>query len=77
VHELIPWRTLTGRQQFYLDHPWMIAFGEGFSQLPPAGGPEDHRRHSWHQANGNPEILLNFITPHQKWGIHSPTPTTC
>jgi Fe-S-cluster-containing dehydrogenase component len=21
--------------------------------------------------NGNPEILLNFITPHQKWGIHS------
>jgi nitrate reductase alpha subunit len=28
VHEYIPWRTLTGRQQFYLDHPWMIAFGE-------------------------------------------------
>src|ERR1019366_23589 len=24
VHELIPWRTLTGRQQFYQDHPWMI-----------------------------------------------------
>ena len=22
-------------------------------------------------ANGNPEIVLNFITPHQKWGIHS------
>ena len=43
VHELIPWRTLTGRQQFYQDHPWMIAFGEGFQQLPPAGGPEDHR----------------------------------
>ena len=21
--------------------------------------------------NGNSEILLNFITPHQKWGIHS------
>jgi nitrate reductase alpha subunit len=32
VHELIPWRTLTGRQQFYMDHPWMTAFGEGFSQ---------------------------------------------
>mgnify|MGYP000249288069 CR=1 FL=1 len=28
VHELIPWRTLTGRQQFYMDHPWMRAFGE-------------------------------------------------
>src|SRR3546814_9667358 len=23
VHELIPWRTLTGRQHFYQDHPWM------------------------------------------------------
>jgi len=23
------------------------------------------------RSNGNPEILLNFITPHQKWGIHS------
>jgi nitrate reductase alpha subunit len=30
VHELIPWRTLTGRQQFYQDHPWMRDFGEGF-----------------------------------------------
>jgi nitrate reductase alpha subunit len=23
------------------------------------------------KPNGNKEILLNFITPHQKWGIHS------
>jgi len=23
------------------------------------------------KPNGNAEILLNFITPHQKWGIHS------
>jgi nitrate reductase alpha subunit len=29
VHELIPWRTLTGRQQFYQDHRWMRDFGEG------------------------------------------------
>jgi nitrate reductase alpha subunit len=29
VHELIPWRTLTGRQQFYQDHRWMLDFGEG------------------------------------------------
>ena len=35
VHELIPWRTLTGRQQFYMDHPWMRAFGEGFSSYRP------------------------------------------
>ena len=35
VHELIPWRTLTGRQQFYQDHPWMLAFGEGFTSYRP------------------------------------------
>jgi nitrate reductase alpha subunit len=35
VHEMIPWRTLTGRQQFYMDHPWMSAFGENFSSYRP------------------------------------------
>src|SRR3546814_310234 len=36
VHEMIPWRTLTGRQQFYQDHEWMVAFGEGLIlYLPP------------------------------------------
>jgi len=71
VHELIPWRTLTGRQHFYLDHPWMIAFGEGLTSYRPpvdlkaVAGIKDRR------PNGNKEISLNFITPHQKWGIHS------
>ena len=23
------------------------------------------------KSNGNPELALNWITPHQKWGIHS------
>ncbi|HIP23686.1 MAG TPA: nitrate reductase subunit alpha, partial [Rhodobacteraceae bacterium] len=35
VHELIPWRTLTGRQQLYQDHLWMLAFGEGFCSYRP------------------------------------------
>ena len=36
VHELIPWRTLTGRQQLYQDHPWMLAFGEAMcTHRPP------------------------------------------
>jgi len=71
VHELIPWRTLTGRQQFYLDHPWMIAFGESLtSYRPPVDLKTTGAIHN-KRSNGNPEILLNFITPHQKWGIHS------
>ncbi|MDE2077910.1 MAG: nitrate reductase subunit alpha, partial [Burkholderiales bacterium] len=70
VHELIPWRTLTGRQQFYMDHPWMIAFGEGFVSYRP---PVDLKTLDIKgvKPNGNKEIALNFITPHQKWGIHS------
>ena len=71
VHELIPWRTLTGRQQYYQDHPWMLAFGEGFcSYRPPVNLKTTAEIHG-KRSNGNPEILLNFITPHQKWGIHS------
>ena len=71
MHELIPWRTLTGRQQFYQDHPWMLAFGEGLaSYRPPVDLKTTAGMHGI-SSNGNPEILLNFITPHQKWGIHS------
>jgi nitrate reductase alpha subunit len=71
VHEMIPWRTLTGRQQLYQDHLWMRAFGEGFCHYRP---PVDLRAVKTVQGikpNGNKEIVLNFITPHQKWGIHS------
>jgi nitrate reductase alpha subunit len=71
VHELIPWRTLTGRQQFYQDHPWMIAFGEGFSSYRPPVNMKATSGMLGIKPNGNPEIQLNFITPHQKWGIHS------
>jgi nitrate reductase alpha subunit len=71
VHELIPWRTLTGRQQFYVDHPWMRAFGEGFSSYRPPIDLKTTAAMRGVKPNGNPEIALNFITPHQKWGIHS------
>ena len=28
VNDKKPWRTLVGRQQFYIDHPWYIDLGE-------------------------------------------------
>ncbi|RRD90185.1 nitrate reductase subunit alpha [Conchiformibius steedae] len=71
VHELIPWRTLTGRQQFYQDHQWMRAFGEGFCVYKPAVDLKTTAKLLGKQPNGNKEITLNFLTPHQKWGIHS------
>ncbi|HYF56824.1 MAG TPA: nitrate reductase subunit alpha [Salinarimonas sp.] len=72
VHELIPWRTLTGRQQLYQDHLWMRAFGEGFCVYrPPVDLKTIEPVKGKVAGNGNREIVLNFITPHQKWGIHS------
>jgi nitrate reductase alpha subunit len=71
VHELIPWRTLSGRQQFYQDHPWMRAFGEGFSSYRPPVDLKTTAGIHGVKPNGHKEVLLNFITPHQKWGIHS------
>lgn len=71
VHELIPWRTLSGRQQLYQDHPWMLAFGEGLCVYKPPVDMRAHLAMLGAKPNGNPELSLNFITPHQKWGIHS------
>ncbi len=71
VHELIPWRTLTGRQQLYQDHPWMVAFGEALCVYKPPIDTKTVRPLLGKRGNGHPEVVLNFITPHQKWGIHS------
>ncbi|WP_136417228.1 nitrate reductase subunit alpha [Herbaspirillum sp. ST 5-3] len=71
VHELIPWRTLTGRQQFYQDHLWMREFGEGLCVYKPAINTKTTSSMLGKRPNGNKEIALNWITPHQKWGIHS------
>jgi nitrate reductase alpha subunit len=75
VHELIPWRTLTGRQSLYQDHPWMIAFGEAHCVYKP---PIDTKtiapmlkKNLKKGGDREKHVVLNFITPHQKWGIHS------
>lgn len=71
VHELIPWRTVTGRQQFYQDHPWMRDFGEALTTYKPPINLKTVAPVLNKKPNGNKEIVLNWITPHQKWGIHS------
>lgn len=71
VHELIPWRTLSGRQQLYQDHPWMRDFGESLLVYRPPVDTHSVQPMLNKKPNGHPELALNFITPHQKWGIHS------
>jgi nitrate reductase alpha subunit len=71
VHELIPWRTLTGRQQFYQDHKWMLGFGEGLCVYRPPIDTKTVKPVIDTKSNGAKQVVLNWITPHQKWGIHS------
>ena len=71
VHELIPWRTLSGRQQLYQDHQWMRDFGESLLVYRPPIDTRSVKEVMGQKSNGNPEKALNFLTPHQKWGIHS------
>ncbi|AFJ47084.1 nitrate reductase subunit alpha [Shimwellia blattae] len=71
VHELIPWRTLSGRQQLYQDHPWMRDFGESLASYRPPVDTGSLQHMKQVAPNGFPEKALNFLTPHQKWGIHS------
>ncbi|MGD8161929.1 nitrate reductase subunit alpha [Pantoea alhagi] len=71
IHELIPFRTLSGRQQLYQDHEWMRAFGESLLVYRPPVDTRAVQPLLNKKPNGNPEKALNFLTPHQKWGIHS------
>jgi nitrate reductase alpha subunit len=53
-----PWPTLTGRQQFYIDHPWFVDAGESLPrhiESPKAGG--DHP--------------FQLVSCHARWSIHS------
>jgi len=74
VEKLIPWRTLTGRQHFYLDHQGYIAFGEHLPTYKPKPDPRVFGDLVKSQSNGDGKtksIMLNYITPHGKWHIHS------
>ncbi len=52
------WPTLTGRQQFYIDHPWFLEAGEELpvhKEAPKAGG----------------EYPLRLTGGHTRWSIHA------
>jgi len=70
VECLVPWRTLTGRQHFYLDHPGYIAFGEHLPTYKPKPLPVQYADIRVSREVG-PTKTLNYLTPHGKWHIHS------
>jgi nitrate reductase alpha subunit len=70
VERLVPWRTLTGRQHFYLDHEMYIAFGEHLPTYKPSPRPEVYGDLRETLKEGKAKVL-NVLTPHGKWHIHS------
>lgn len=71
VHELIPWRTLTGRQTLYQDHAWMIAFGENLVTYKPPINTKSIKEVLDKIGKDEKHIIINMMTPHNKWTIHS------
>ncbi len=67
---LVPWRTLTGRQHFYLDHPGYLQFGEHLPTYKPKPTPHQYSDLRVSDAVGK-TMMLNYLTPHGKWHIHS------
>ncbi|MBW7888275.1 MAG: nitrate reductase subunit alpha [Bacteroidetes bacterium] len=70
VERLVPWRTLTGRQHTYLDHEMYLAFGENFPTYKPSPKHEAYGDLKETLKSGNAKVL-NCLTPHGKWHIHS------
>lgn len=68
IEHLVPWRTLTGRQHLYLDHPGYLDFGEHLPTYKPVPLPADYGDLRRSPDDG---IALNYLTPHGKWHIHS------
>jgi nitrate reductase alpha subunit len=68
--QLVPWRTLTGRQHFYLDHPGYLQYGEHLPTYKPKPSPVQYGELRLSKAEG-PTLMLNYLTPHGKWHIHS------
>ncbi|ACX64262.1 nitrate reductase subunit alpha [Paenibacillus sp. Y412MC10] len=71
IERLVPFRTLTGRQHFYIDHEIFLQFGEALPvykpTLPPmVFGPRDKQI-----TGGKDTLVLRYLTPHGKWNIHS------
>ncbi|GMA41288.1 nitrate reductase subunit alpha [Mobilicoccus caccae] len=73
VERLKPWHTVTGRQQFYIDHDWLSESGEALPVFRPPL--------NMHLLYGEPELgqpdaeglglTVRYLTPHNKWSIHS------
>ncbi len=66
-----PWHTLTGRQHFFLDHDWMAELGEQLPVYRPPLNMSELFDEPRIGDTGELGITVRYLTPHNKWSIHS------
>ncbi|MCX2183536.1 nitrate reductase subunit alpha [Streptomyces sp. SKN60] len=78
TEQLKPWHTLTGRQHFFLDHDWIHEVGEALPVYKPPldmhrlyGEPELGSVQDGRDGRDGREVAVRYLTPHNKWAIHS------
>src|SRR5690625_1653574 len=71
VEREVPFRTLTGRQSFYIDHNMFLQFGEALPVYKPTLPPMVFGSKDKKIKGGVDSLVLRYLTPHGKWNIHS------
>lgn len=66
-----PFHTLTGRQQFYVDHDWFIGMGEMLPVYRPPLNMTDLFGEAPIGEQNELGVSVRYLTPHNKWSIHS------
>ncbi|WP_344972083.1 nitrate reductase subunit alpha [Salinactinospora qingdaonensis] len=66
-----PWHTLTGRQHFFLDHDWMAEIGENLPVYRPPLNMHALFSEPPIGDTGELGVTVRYLTPHNKWSIHS------
>lgn len=71
IERHVPFRTLTGRQHFYVDHELFLGFGEALPVYKPTLPPFVFADRDAEIVGGQDALVLRYLTPHGKWNIHS------
>ncbi|MGK3149015.1 nitrate reductase subunit alpha [Staphylococcus shinii] len=71
IERLVPFRTLTGRQSYYIDHEVFQQFGESLPVYKPTLPPMVFGTRDKKVAGDESTLVLRYLTPHGKWNIHS------
>ncbi|MGW7928232.1 nitrate reductase subunit alpha [Staphylococcus xylosus] len=71
IERLVPFRTLTGRQSYYVDHEVFQQFGESLPVYKPTLPPMVFGTRDKKVTGDESTLVLRYLTPHGKWNIHS------